>query len=113
MREQRMNANEYEVAVMLWNYARQVKSEIDEAVRRGSMVLDFQKIAVPHSRGYKVSIELAGTSFKVFAVPEQYNKTGRLSFFADSSITVRACDRAGDQATEQDSEYTGDDSAKD
>ena len=105
--EQRMTENEYNAAVTLWNYARLVRSQIDEAVRQGTGVIAFYKITVPHSPGYKVSLELMGHSFHVYAIPDKYNKTGRLSFYSDNTITVRASDCGGRRATEKDMEYAG------
>jgi hypothetical protein len=105
--QKRMAENEYNTAVMLWNYAVLVKGQIEEAMRGGEGVLEFSKIAVPHSEGYKVSLELAGSAFRVYAAPAKYNRTGRLSFFTDDTLTVRAADHGGAQATAEDAEYQG------
>lgn len=107
MREKRMSENEYDVAVTVWTYARLVREEIEDAIRLRTGVLDFTKITVPHSGGYKISIELAGTSFKVNAIPDRHNRTGRLSFFTDNSLTIRAGDHIGEFASDQDPEYEG------
>jgi hypothetical protein len=106
-RDKRMSQNEYDVAVTVWNYARLVRGEIEQALTERSVVLDFTKMAVPHSQGYRISIELAGASFKVHALPDKHARTGRLSFFTDNSLTVRAADSGGEYATEQDPEYEG------
>lgn len=106
-REARMTDNEYNTAVTLWNYARLVKSQIDEAIHQGTGVIDYYKITVPHSPGYKLSLELAGNSFRIYAAPDSYNKTGRLSFYTDSTVIVRAFDRNGGHATVDDPEYAG------
>ncbi|MFY9572506.1 MAG: hypothetical protein WAV20_13990, partial [Blastocatellia bacterium] len=94
-------------AVTLWEYARVVKEQIDNTIRLGSGVLDFTKIAVPHSQGYKISFELIGVYFRIYAVPARYNRTGKLSFLTDNTLSVRASDRAGQQATSEDGEYKG------
>ena len=75
-RQQRISKNEYEVAVTIWEYARLVKSNIDDAIQRGTGVIDFTKIAVPHSHGYNVSLELIGSYFRIYATPGTYSKTG-------------------------------------
>jgi len=106
--QQRMHENEYNVAVTLWEYARIVKGEVDAALRNGRGVLDFSGLAVPHSRGYSLSIEMIGPYFRVYAVPQKYNRSGRLSFLTDSTLSVRASDHAGQQATAEDDEYRGD-----
>ena len=105
---QRMNQNEYDTAVTIWDYARLVKSEIDEAIHQGTGVIDFTRIAVPHSQGYKVSIELIGSYFRIYASPDKYAKTGVLSFVTDNTLTVKAADHAGAQAASDDPEYKGD-----
>ena len=107
-REKRMCQHEYDTAVTLWEYARLVREQIDGAVRQGKGVLDFQTITVPHSPGYRVSLELIGTYFRVYAVPNKYNRTGRLSFVTDTTLSVRASDRAGNPASADDPEYEGD-----
>jgi hypothetical protein len=104
----RMHENEYNVAVTLWEYARTVKEEVDAAIRSGRGVLDFSRLAVPHSRGYNLSIEMIGPYFRVYAVPQKYNRTGKLSFLTDTTLNVRAADHAGQTATAEDDEYRGD-----
>ena len=105
---QRISENEYNVAVTLWEYARLVKQQVDGAVRLGTGVLDFSKITVPHSQGYRISLELIGAYFRIYAVPARYNKTGKLSFLTDNTLSVRASDRSGQQSTSEDPEYKGD-----
>ncbi|MEK6284440.1 MAG: hypothetical protein AABO57_01710 [Acidobacteriota bacterium] len=104
----RMNENEYNAAVTLWEYARLVKDKIDTTIRQGSGMLDFTKITVPHAPGYKISLELIGAYFRVYAVPARYKRTGRLSFLTDNTLSVRASDRSGQQASSEDGEYQGD-----
>jgi hypothetical protein len=105
--QQRMSENEYKIAVTLWEYARLVKQQVDGASRHGTGVLDFTKITVPHSQGYRISLELIGGYFRVYAVPDRYNRTGRLSFLTDNTLSVRASDRGGQQSTSEDPEYKG------
>ncbi|HEX8088778.1 MAG TPA: hypothetical protein VF762_07995 [Blastocatellia bacterium] len=107
-RRRRISENEYAVAVTIWEYGRLVKGEIDDAIRQGACVIDFTKIAIPHSHGYRVSLELTASYFRVYATPDRYARTGKLSFVADDSLTVRAADRAGEPATPDDPEYKGD-----
>jgi len=109
IRQQRqMNDNEYNAAVTLWEFACIVKEQIDGAVRHGDGVLDFTRLTVPHTHGYVISLELIGAYFRVYAVPARYNRTGKLSFLTDNTLSVRASDRAGQQATSEDGEYKGD-----
>jgi len=106
----RMRENEYNTAVTLWEYARLVKDKIDASISQGSGVLDFTNITVPHSQGYKISLELIGAYFRIYAVPVTYNGTGTLSFLTDNTLSVRASDRFGQQATSEDGEYRSDSS---
>ena len=111
LRHNRIVENEYNAAVTLWNYGRLVKGQLDEMVRHSTSVIDFYKITVPHSPGYRLILELSGYRFRVFALPEQYHRTGRLSFYLDNAVTVRASDRSGEPATEDDPEYEGEPTA--
>ena len=104
---QRMSDNEYNVAVRIWEYACVVDEQIHHAIRKGKGVLDFARITIPTSEGYHLSLELIGTYFRVHAVPNKYNKTGRLSFLTDNTLTVRAADHLGRQAGADDPEYKG------
>ncbi len=106
--QQQMTQNEYNAAVTLWEFACVVKEQIDGAVRIGTGVLDFTTITVPHTTGYEISLELIGAYFRVYAVPARYNRTGKLSFLTDNTLSVRASDRAGQQASSEDGEYKGD-----
>jgi hypothetical protein len=106
--QQRITENEYNVAVTIWEYARVVKQQVDSATRLGTGVLDFSKMTVPHSQGYRISLELIGGYFRIYAVPSRYNRTGRLSFLTDNTLSVRASDRSGQQSTSEDPEYKGD-----
>lgn len=105
--ERRISENEYNTAVMLWEFAKRIKGEIDQAMRGSKGVLDFTNITVPSSDGYKVSLELIGAYFRVHAVPARYANTGRLSFVADTTLTVRAADHQGQSASIEDEEYQG------
>ena len=107
LQKQRVAENEYNTAVVVWTYARLVKSQIDDSLRHSTGVIDFTNMTVPHSTGYNVSMELTGFSFRVHAAPQRYNRTGKLSFYVDNSLTVRASDRGGETATDADAEYTG------
>jgi hypothetical protein len=106
--QHQISENEYNAAVTLWEFARVVKEQVDGAIRQGTGVLDFTKISVPHSSGYEISLELIGSYFRIYAVPSRYNRTGKLSFLTDNTLSVRASDRAGQQATSEDGEFKGD-----
>ena len=108
-RRKRMSDNAYNTALTLWNFARVVKDHLDEISRGRSEVIDFTNISVPTGTGYNVCLELAGYGFRIHAVPEKYDRTGRVSLYVDNALTVRAWDHRGRNASAQDPEYTGDD----
>src|SRR5215469_8721505 len=108
-RSKRMSDNAYNTALTLWNFARVIKDQLDEVGRGGAEVIDFTKISVPAGTGYNVCLELAGYGFRIHAVPERYDRTGRISLYVDNALTVRAWDRGGENASAEDPEYTGED----
>jgi hypothetical protein len=105
MREKRILGNEYNTAVVLGKYARTLKNHLDESKKQGYAKIDFQKLSIPQSPGYKVSLELSGYFFKVHGIPKIHKKTGRLSFYIDNSLTVKASDRGGQFANDKDNEF--------
>jgi hypothetical protein len=52
--------------------------------------------------GYKIEVIASGTKFQATAVPLEYGKTGKRSFFIDESGVVRGGDHAGGAATVED-----------
>ena len=105
-RQERMDGNEYNTAVTVWEFARTIKSCVDDMLEEDTGLIDFRKIAVPHGTGFTLSLELHYGQFQVHALPAKYNRTGRLSFVTDGSLVVRAADHAGRRASEDDPEYT-------
>lgn len=49
--------------------------------------------------GYRVELNVSGNKFEAIAVPTEYGKTGRLSYFIDESGVLRAGDHGGGSAT--------------
>ena len=54
------------------------------------------------SAGYKVEVRLTAEGYEVSAVPAEYGKTGKLSFFLDQSGVIRGADRGGAAASASD-----------
>jgi hypothetical protein len=54
------------------------------------------------SYGYKIELTVSGDKFEATAVPVEYGRTGRLSYFVDETSTIRAGDHAGGPATAAD-----------
>ena len=52
--------------------------------------------------GYKIDLRVTADGFEVTAVPTEYGKTGKLSFFLDQSGVIRGADRGGAAATVSD-----------
>src|SRR5262249_24222137 len=105
----KMSDNAYNTALTVWNFARLIKDQIDNVSRGRAEVIDFTNISVPTGTGYNVCLELAGYGFRIHAVPEKYDRTGRVSLYVDNALTVRAWDHCGRNASAEDPEYTGDD----
>lgn len=57
------------------------------------------------SYGYRIDVVLSGNSFQATAVPIEYGKTGRLSFFIDESGILRGGDHGGGAATVSDDPF--------
>ncbi len=51
------------------------------------------------NHGYRIELTVTKDKFEAFAVPLEYGKTGKLSFFIDESGVLRAGDHAGGTAT--------------
>ncbi len=49
--------------------------------------------------GYKLDLTVTGTAFEISAVPIEYGKTGKTSYFVDASNVVRGGDHGGGPAT--------------
>ncbi|MBA3356738.1 MAG: DUF3352 domain-containing protein [Pyrinomonadaceae bacterium] len=49
--------------------------------------------------GYKIELTVVGSKFEASAVPLEYGKTGRMSFFVDESGLLRGADRGGSATT--------------
>ena len=54
---------------------------------------------VVENHGYKIEVMVSGNKFEITAVPIEYGKTGRTSFFVDESKVVRGGDHGGGPAT--------------
>ncbi|HEY6120261.1 MAG TPA: DUF3352 domain-containing protein, partial [Pyrinomonadaceae bacterium] len=67
---------------------------LDELIKTGLISKDFIQ-----NYGYRIELTVSNTRFEVVAVPTEYGKTGKLSFFLDDSSVLRAGDHAGEPAT--------------
>ena len=66
----------------------------DQLIDAGFIAKDaFEK------NGYRIELSVSGSKFEASAVPLEYGKTGRLSFFVDESNVIRAGDHGGGPAT--------------
>ncbi len=67
-----------------------------------------EDLAAGEHNGYRFRYRIApgaqedDTSFELVAVPDEYGKTGRRSFFVDSTGKIHGTDKHGDQATVDD-----------
>src|SRR5437867_3738111 len=51
------------------------------------------------NHGYRFELTLSGTKFEVTAVPVEYGKTGKTSYYVDETGVVRGADHGGGIAT--------------
>jgi hypothetical protein len=67
---------------------------LDQLFEQGMLPRDFLE-----KHGYKVELTVVGNKFEASAVPVEYGKTGRMSFFIDESGVLRGADHGGGAAT--------------
>ncbi|MGI9167797.1 MAG: hypothetical protein ACR2G5_15700 [Pyrinomonadaceae bacterium] len=67
---------------------------LDQLVSQGLVQKDLLE-----KYGYQIELIVLGTKFEATAVPTEYGKTGKMSFFVDESAVVRGGDRGGSPAT--------------
>jgi len=56
-----------------------------------------------NNNGYRIELTLLGDKFEATAVPIEYGKTGKRSYFIDHSQVLRGADHGGGMATLSDS----------
>ena len=67
---------------------------LDELVKTGLISKELLQ-----NYGYKIDLIVSNTRFEATAVPVEYGKTGKLSFFIDETSVLRAGDHAGSPAS--------------
>lgn len=66
----------------------------DQLIAAGMISKDFFE-----KNGYRIELNASGSRFEATALPLEYGKTGKLSFFVDESNVLRAGDHGGGPAT--------------
>ncbi len=69
----------------------------DEMVSQGLLAKDIME-----KKGYRLELNLVGSSYEARANPLEYGKTGKVSFFIDESGVLRGGDHGGGPATVSD-----------
>ena len=67
---------------------------LEELVSQGLVSKDLLE-----KYGYKIEVAVSANRFEATAIPIEYGKTGRLSYFADESGVLRGGDHGGGAAT--------------
>lgn len=67
---------------------------MEELTRAGFISKDLG-----HNSGYTLDLIVSNSRFEISAVPKEYGKTGKRSFFLDESSVLRAADHGGGAAT--------------
>jgi len=60
---------------------------------------DYLKGALAKDSNYKIEVTVTGNHFEVSAVPTEYGKTGRMSYYTDETQVIRGGDLSGAPAT--------------
>jgi hypothetical protein len=66
---------------------------LDQLLEQGLVPKDFL-----NKHGYKIELTVVGEKFEATAVPVEYEKTGKMSFFIDESGVLRGADHGGGAA---------------
>lgn len=74
--------------------------QLEDLFNDGALARDYFA-----QRGYRFSLIVTDDGFEATAVPEEYGKTGKLSFFIDQSGVLRAGDHHGAPANVTDKPY--------
>ena len=67
---------------------------LEQLIKEGRITKDAVE-----DHGYKIEVMITGDNFEVTAVPIEYGKTGKTSYFIDQSNVLRGADHAGGPAT--------------
>jgi hypothetical protein len=70
---------------------------LEQLIKEGRITKDAVE-----DHGYKFELMITGDKFEVTAVPVEYGKTGKTSYFIDQSNVLRGADHAGGPATAAD-----------
>jgi hypothetical protein len=70
---------------------------LDELAQQKLLTKDFME-----KYGYNFEVTVSGDQFQAVAIPKEYGKTGKRSFFVDKSGVVRGDDHGGAPATAAD-----------
>jgi hypothetical protein len=84
--------------------ARQRFATLEELINLGGV---SKQLINGSESGYRFRLAIGedGKSFRLIAVPAEYGRTGRLSFYVDHSYVIRAEDREGQPATALSPQY--------
>ncbi len=70
---------------------------LEQLIQQGLVAKDLLE-----KHGYKIELTVSGDKFEASAVPVEYGKTGRMSFFVDETAQLRGGDHGGGPATVSD-----------
>ncbi|MFN7947465.1 MAG: hypothetical protein U0Z53_19100 [Blastocatellia bacterium] len=91
-------------AEIIYQKAKSKFTTLEELIQLGGV---SKQLTSGAESGYRFELKLAtdGQSFTVSAVPAEYGRTGRRSFFMDQTGVIRAEDRKGQPATAASSKF--------
>ena len=99
--------NERQAMTTLWTIASSEEGyRVSNGSGYGSLDQLIEAKLLPKERlentGYRFEVTVTADSFQITAVPVEYGKTGKLSYFMDQTHIVRGADHSGGAATASD-----------
>ena len=89
---------------LIYQKAKQSYTSLEELIKLGGV---SQQLTSGQASGYRFALQVSADrkSFVVTAIPAQYGRTGKLSFYADQTNLIRAEDHGGKPATSSSPAY--------
>lgn len=97
---------EREATTTLWSIANAERRYKEKNATYGSLeelaAGEFMEKTALNSQNYKFEVTITADGYSITAVPIEYGKSGKLSFFLDQTGTTRAADHGGNPANASD-----------
>jgi hypothetical protein len=81
---------------------KETRKQIAQANKQGLSPDYISRPLLSESQGYTINLNVTDDNFEAVAVPKEYGKTGKRSYFIDKSGVLRGADYKGKPATADD-----------